>query len=414
MDQLKNTEFSLPRLNIAIYYLGDHLKNISDHLTLDRRFMNSKLNISDGGIKAAIKNYEHTITPNLLIIELDGDINEMIGQLFALSEVCDRETHVIVAGQHNDVELYRELLRYGIAEYLLLPTNVSGLMSIISNLYKEHKAPLSPSVAFIGASGGVGSSIIAQSIALSIAGDYNIDTIFTDLDTSYAMSLLSWSLVSSKNMDLIIKNTNETIEDGIIRSCLVKVIDNLNLLVSSMDPTHHWTANDYQLLMECLIRIRSMSDFSIVDIPTGQITVEKQAALTTASEVVIVTDPTIKGIRNLGILYNAILNLRPNDPAPKVVLNKFDAPDAIHLEEKVIVENIGIQPDFYINYVPEVIDLAIARGASVSSIAGSGQFMQDIQPIIDMLLGNNSIVEQKTSDNFLSNYINNFKKAIGI
>jgi len=411
-NKQKSIEFALPRLNIAIYYLNDHLNEVANQLVQDRRFMNSKLNIHNGGISAAIKQYENMITPNLLIIEVEGDLNQIIGKLFSLSEVCDRETHVIIAGEHNDVELYRELLRYGIAEYLLLPTNATGLMSIISNLYKEHKAPLSPSVAFIGASGGVGTSILAQTTALTIACDYNIDTIFTDLDSSYAMSLLSWSLVPHKNLDTIIQHTQKAVDDSVLKSCLQKVVENLMLLNASLDPMQQWNENDFDKLTDCFTRIRSISDFSIIDIPSGQLTVEKRAAIMTSSEIVIVTEPTIKGIRNLGILYTAIQEMRPNDPPPKVLINKVDALGSIQLDNKVIIDNLGIDPDLYIQYVPEVIDLAIARGAAVSSVSGSTGFIDNIQNIVDLLLGNVVNTEQK--NNIVEKFLYNFKKSVGI
>ncbi|MFT6072783.1 MAG: pilus assembly protein CpaE [Alphaproteobacteria bacterium] len=405
-------EYTLPRLNIAIYSMGDHLLEISSQLMLDRRFVNSKVNIFGGGIVSAISVYKNTITPNVLIVELEGDLNQMMSQLFQLSEVCDGETNVIVAGSQNDVELYRELLRHGISEYLVLPTSTTGLISVISGLYKEDKAPLSPSIAFVGAVGGAGTSMISQSIALTLADHFKIDTVFTDLDTSYAMTALSWSLISNKNIDLIVQNTQSYVDDSLLKSCLLKVSDNLNLLTSPIDPAFEWREDNMEIIMSCLTAVRVLSDFNIIDIPAGQLTVEKRAALMTASSVIIVTEPTIKGIRNLGILYTAIQSLRPNDPPPSVILNKVDCPDAVHLDNKIIVDNIGITPDMSVRYVPEIIDLAIARGVPVSSISGSADFNEDIYNLTNFVLGNE--ISAAPKENIINRILHDLQKVVGI
>jgi pilus assembly protein CpaE len=408
----QSQEFVLPRLSIAIYSLEDHLLEISSQLMVDRRFINSKINVFGGGIDAAIKIYKNTITPNVLIIEVDGSVSNMISQLYELSEVCSKETYVVIAGKRNDVELYRELLRHGISDYFVLPTTTLGLISVINNLYKEESAPLSPSAVFIGASGGAGASIISQSVALCLAEKFKIDTIYTDLDTAYPLSSLSWSLVTQKNIELIIQNAQDIVEQGLLKSCLIPVTDNLNLLTAPSDPTLQWNEEHAERLINCFTAVRGLADFSIVDIPAGQLTIEKRVAISTATQTFIVTEPTIKGIRNLGILYNIIKNLRPNDEPPKVILNKIDAPDCIHLEDKVIYANINILPDYYITYLPEVIDLAIARGMPVSSCSGSDTFNHEILNITNQLLGNS--VVQKSTDNIVYKIIKDIKKTIGL
>ena len=46
--------------------------------------------------------------------------------LDGLAEFCDSGTRVIVIGRHNDVVLYRELVRRGVSDYLISPV---GTMS---------------------------------------------------------------------------------------------------------------------------------------------------------------------------------------------------------------------------------------------------------------------------------------------
>lgn len=406
-------EFSLPRLNIAVYALGNHLSDIVGQLMIDRRLVNSKISIFTGGIPAAINHYKDNLTPDMLIVEIDTDLNNMMNDLSELSEVCDSGTRVVVAGKINDVELYRELIRNGISEYLVLPTTPISLISVITNIYSDKTAiPLAPAVAFIGAMGGVGTSIIAQSVALNIADNCGIDTIFMDLDVAFPLSLLSWSVNADKNISHLMQSSSQHIDEALLRRGLIKISNNLNLLTSPMSPMIEWDYSHADILSECMEVAKSISDYTIFDIPAGRITVEKHMALLNASSIIIVTEPTIKGIRNLGVLYEAISKLRPNDSPPKVILNKIDCPDAAHLDNNVIHKNIGIMPDVSIRYVPHAIDLAISRGVPVSSLSGTTEFQEDIQQCINLVLGKEiALLDDKST---VYKMINNIKKAIGL
>lgn len=412
-DYNEKAEFSLPRLNIAVYSIGNHLSEVVGQLMADRRLVNSKISIFTGGISAAINYYKNNLTPDMLILEINTDLNNMMSDLFELSEVCDAGTRVVVAGKINDIELYRELMRHGISEYLVLPTTPVGLISVIGNIYQDKSAtPLAPAIAFIGAMGGAGTSIISQSVALNIANHYNVDTIFMDLDAAFPMSSLSWSMKIDKNIEHLIQSSSSHIDSALLKRCLIKVANNLNLLTAPMNPMVEWDEQHSDILSDCMHFVRSLSDYSVFDIPSGRLTVEKHTALLNASCVAIVTEPTIKGIRNLGVLYETITKLRPNDAPPKVILNKIGCPDATHLDYKVIHDNIGIMPDISIRYIGEVIDLAIARGVPVVSMSGTMQFNEDIQQCTNLMFGKEiDIVHKETN---FSKAFGSIKKIIGL
>ena len=52
----------------------------------------------------------------------------------------DSATKVVVVGRVNDVELYRELMRRGVSEYLVAPLNPLHLIEVISGLYLDPEA----------------------------------------------------------------------------------------------------------------------------------------------------------------------------------------------------------------------------------------------------------------------------------
>ena len=71
----------------------------------------------------------------------------------------DEGTNVVVIGHQNDVQLYRDLISRGVAEYLYAPISMADVMEVVTTLFVNPEAsPLGNTIAFIGAKGGVGSS----------------------------------------------------------------------------------------------------------------------------------------------------------------------------------------------------------------------------------------------------------------
>jgi pilus assembly protein CpaE len=57
-----------------------------------------------------------------------------------------------VLGHVNDVLLYRELIRSGVSEYIVLPTTAPTLVTAISDLFAgADAAPIGRTVAFVSA-----------------------------------------------------------------------------------------------------------------------------------------------------------------------------------------------------------------------------------------------------------------------
>src|SRR5882757_10259180 len=87
----------------------------------DRRLAKAHLKIQMGGMAAANEAYRTAPTPNVIILEFESRPADILAGLDSLAEVCDAGTRVIVIGRHNDVILYRELVRRGVSDYQIAP-----------------------------------------------------------------------------------------------------------------------------------------------------------------------------------------------------------------------------------------------------------------------------------------------------
>src|SRR3979411_2706797 len=118
----------------------------------DRRLAKAHLKIQMGGITAAVEAYGNSPTPNVIMIESESRGDDILGGLDSLAEVCDAGTRVVVIGRHNDVVLYRELIRRGVSDYLISPVGTLDVVRSICGLFSAPDAkPVGRIVAVIGA-----------------------------------------------------------------------------------------------------------------------------------------------------------------------------------------------------------------------------------------------------------------------
>ena len=173
---------AVPRVNIAMFCTTQATASALQQVAIDRRMARAHVDIQYGGIMQAVQVYSQSSTPDVLILETEGYRDQVLSELSQLANVCSPNTKVILIGHVNDVILYRELIRQGLSEYLVAPVHQLQVIDAISSLYNDPEAaPIGRIVAFVGSKGGVGSSTIAHNIAAIASGEFQVDTIITDL-----------------------------------------------------------------------------------------------------------------------------------------------------------------------------------------------------------------------------------------
>ena len=142
----------LPRISVHAFCISDNVHRTMEQCAVDRRMTRVSMRITHGNIAAAANMFSSTPTPNLIILETEAGPRELMAELAPLAEVCDPSSRVIVVGRHNDIALYRELIRSGISEYIVTPFSMADIMTAMSSIFVDPEAePLGRSIAFIGA-----------------------------------------------------------------------------------------------------------------------------------------------------------------------------------------------------------------------------------------------------------------------
>src|SRR5690606_12850534 len=111
----------IPRITIHAFCETQELASAVRAASCDRRMAKAHVKAQMGGLAGAVEAFSSAATPNVIMIEHNGDGNELLAGLDQLAQVCDAGTKVLVVGRMNDIILYRELVRRGVSDYLISP-----------------------------------------------------------------------------------------------------------------------------------------------------------------------------------------------------------------------------------------------------------------------------------------------------
>jgi pilus assembly protein CpaE len=116
-----------------------------------------------------------------------------MAKLEELASHCDEGTAAVIIGPVNDVYLYRQMIDMGISDYLVKPISSDVMAEVCAKtLIEKIGVKGSRLIAYIGAKGGVGTSLLGQTAALGVSQFMDQKTFL--LDTCGGWSTLSVGL----------------------------------------------------------------------------------------------------------------------------------------------------------------------------------------------------------------------------
>ena len=140
-------EASVPRITIHAFCQNSETATLAEQMSQDRRLSRATTLVRLGSLDDALELYQSQSTPSLVIVESADPAPILLAGLDRLAEVCDPGTKVMVIGAHNDIALYRELMRRGVSEYIVPPLQVLQLIRTVTNLYVDPATPFVGSAA---------------------------------------------------------------------------------------------------------------------------------------------------------------------------------------------------------------------------------------------------------------------------
>lgn len=358
----------IPRISIQAFCENQALADVLQHAAEDRRLSKAHVSVHMGGLPAAVVHYQESPTPNLIIIQSSMPREDMLGELDQLAESCDAGTKVLVIGRENDVSLYRELIRRGVSEYLVMPVKPLQLMETISGLYNNPDAdPVGHIFAFIGAKGGVGSSTICHNTSWALSEALSSNVVIADLDLAFGTAGLDFNQDPVQGIADALA-APERLDEVLLDRLLTKCSEKLSIFAAPvvLDRDHEISPEACDVVLDV---VRQSVPYVTVDLPHNW-SVWSKRVLLQADEVVITAEPDLANLRNAKNLIDLLKVARKNDSQPRLIINRANMQKRPEITVKEFEANIGIKASSVIDFDIETFGQA----------ANNGQMIEEVNP----------------------------------
>jgi pilus assembly protein CpaE len=286
--------------------------------------------IREGGLEAALAHVARKPAPAFLVVDLTG-CDAPLAQMDALADLCPEGTRVLAIGNHNDVHLFRGLRSIGVSDYLLKPLDTESVAASLSlamadGLSGIEVAALRPDradvIAILGARGGVGTTSIAISLAHLAAKALRV--MLLDLDLQGGTVALDLEAPRAAALTGILESPDR-LDDTLLDGAAAAHPLGFRILAAE-EPLERQIAVRPESVQALLSRLSGTHELVLVDLPRW-LDRTVRTVLRTADRVVIVTCPTLAGLRDTRRLLALVSGLRAGQ-APLVVLNRVGASKA--------------------------------------------------------------------------------------
>jgi pilus assembly protein CpaE len=376
-------EVSVPRISIHVFCQRAETAEAARKASADRRLSRATTEVRRGGLMEALEHYQNQPTPPLIIVESVEPTQQLLAGLDRLAEVCDPGTKVIVIGSHNDIGLYRELMRRGVSEYLVPPLKTLQLIRAVTTLYTDPTTPfVGRTLAFVGAKGGAGSSTLAHNVAYQISEGMQANTVIVDFDLAFGTAGLDFNQDPVQGVvDAL--NKPDRLDPTLLDRMTARCTDRLSLFAApaSLDDDYDISAEAFE---EVQGKIRGTAPYVVLDLPhlwSGWM----RKTILSADDVVITATPDLASLRNAKNLIDLIQKARPNDAPPHLILNQVGAPGRPEIPVKEFSRALGVDPALVLPFDAKLFGQAANNGQMVfevnpkaKAVEGLMQFTQVI------------------------------------
>jgi len=384
---------SMPALNIStsrapfLAVVGDEVtRAVMIGVAFDNGW--SEDQVLEGSATQAAEALSAIPTPEKLVIDLSGSADPL-ADIEALAQVCMADTRVIALGEINDVQLYRHLMDMGVHDYLLKPVSPEDLNAAINR--KDETQSAAPDddqqqgrlIAVVGARGGVGASTVAANIAWMMAHEQDLRVALVDLDLYFGTLALALDMEPGLGFREALENPDRI--DGLfIERAMVRESENLYILAAEEDLEHSFSF-DPKALDRLLETLRMDFDCVIMDLPRFAARSQISTLIPPAS-VVVVSDPTLAGMRDTQRLAKLVRTVTPGSEL-SVVINRVGNGKNSELTIKDFEGGAELGVDHQIPLDPKTAILAEGAGKTVSEVGKATKMVQVLRDLSRQVSG---------------------------
>jgi pilus assembly protein CpaE len=335
----------------------------------------AEIDVRRGGIRAAITTMKKLPTPRVLVVDVSNE-DQPLSALADLSNVVEPDVCVLVVGDSNSVDFYREVTRgLGANEYLPKPLTSDKVARNFAALIAG-RAPAAENaqggrtVALTGVCGGVGATTLAANLAWHFGVSMRRHTLLLDTDLHLGNVSFLLNLKPAAGLRAALE-APDRIDALLAERAAQPAAERLHVLAGEepLSTRLHYAPDAIRILLTAL-RVRY--NFIVADVPFSQTAVYDDILRLTQRRVLVMT-PTLAAVRATLRLLSAP-GTTEQASRPVIVLNRLGSPGS--LTRKQVEEALTMKVDVVVPDLPRQIGAAATMGEL--AMASSGGFRDGV------------------------------------
>lgn len=226
--------------------------------------------VSGGFAEAARVLDTRTSAPNYLIIHIGRKGVELLPALDAFAIHCEASVRVVVIGEANDVELYRELKQRGVLEYFTHPARAADIRAVLMQGAGRQNAASEEAqgtvIACMSAASGDGASTVALNLAYALATEYKQPTVLVDMDYQFGLICKSLDLAAPFGIRELFDHPDRGLDELLVSKMLVSYKDHLSIIAAPSELRLLPTIRP-DVVRELIGILRTKFHFVVIDVP---------------------------------------------------------------------------------------------------------------------------------------------------
>ncbi|MCW3475825.1 AAA family ATPase [Limobrevibacterium gyesilva] len=324
------------------------------------------LDIRRGGIKAAIHALRKAATPRVLIVDVTG-VEQPLTALHDLSFVSEPDVRVLVIGELNNLDFYREVTRgLGALEYLTKPVTRDMISRhfaplVVGRAPAEETGPGGRVVSITGVRGGVGATTIAVNLAYHFGVTADRHTVLLDPDLHLGTAAMLLDCPAGPGLRMALENP-ERIDELFVERSAQPVSDRLHVLAGEVKLAEQpgYAPNAAQALIQALSR---RYNFVVCDVPFAPHPLYRDL-LDISQQRVLVMEPTLACVRDALRLLSLPAG-SGQTRRPIIVLNRLGLKGS--LTRRKVEEALKTKVDIVVPDLPRAVENAATLGQAIAS-----------------------------------------------
>jgi pilus assembly protein CpaE len=332
-------------------------------------FAGTELEVRRGNVAAATAAMRKQSTPRVLVVDIAGQ-DQPLSALRALAQVVEPDVCVLVIGEVDSAEFYREVTRgLGAADYLPRPLTREKVARqfgpLVLGQAPSSRALGGRSVAITGARGGVGATTLAVNLAWRFGVIMRRHTVLLDPDLHRGMAAFLLNVRPGGGLRQALE-APERIDVLLAERAAQPAADRLHVL---SDETDLATRPDYApgaaaVLMDAL---RRRYNFIVADVPFAAQPLHRDL-LGLVHQRVFVLEPTLASVRETLRLL-ALPGGAEQRHRPILVLNRLGRPGG--LGRRHIEDALKTRVDLTVPDLPRLMGTAATLGEPAAAARGA-------------------------------------------